>query len=142
MNHCCRGRLCQTAHTECDQSAVYGKNRAVISADPLTHQDTDHVGAVEVDSDGLFKSATLYLSEIENRYLTGEKRRKVIFGLYKLPMVKTDNKRVLLKDGQLLNFNGIKVECILVPGHTWGHMVYLIDDEYLFTGDTTQRPRR
>ena len=42
----------------------------------------------------------------------------------------------LLKDGQLLNFNGIKVECILVPGHTWGHMVYLIDDEYLFTGDT------
>jgi len=23
-----------------------------------------------------------------------------------------------------------------VPGHTWGHMVYLIDDEYLFTGDT------
>lgn len=95
----------------------------------ITHQDTDHVGAVEVDSDGLFKSATLYLSEIENQYLTGEKRRKVIFGLYKLPMVKTDNKRVLLKDGQLLNFNGIKVECILVPGHTWGHMVYLIDDE-------------
>ena len=67
----------------------------------ITHQDTDHVGAVEVDSDGLFKSATLYLSEIENRYLTGEKRRKVIFGLYKLPMVKTDNKRVLrvLKKG-------------------------------------------
>ena len=23
-----------------------------------------------------------------------------------------------------------------MPGHTWGHMVYLIDDEYLFTGDT------
>ena len=29
-----------------------------------------------------------------------------------------------------------QVECILVPGHTWGHLVYLIDDEYLFTGDT------
>ena len=25
---------------------------------------------------------------------------------------------------------------ILVPGHTWGHLVYLIDDAYLFTGDT------
>ena len=23
-----------------------------------------------------------------------------------------------------------------MPGHTWGHMVYLIDDKYLFTGDT------
>ena len=100
------------------------------------HQDTDHVGAVETDSDGLFQNAKLYLSEIENRYLTGEKRRKVIFGLYKLPMVKTDNERILLKDGQTLDFNGIKVECILCPGHTWGHMVYLIDEEYLFTGDT------
>ena len=102
----------------------------------ITHQDTDHVGAVEADSDGLFRNATLYLSEIENRYLTGEKRRKVIFGLYKLPMVKSDNRRVLLQDGQTLNIGGIRVECILVPGHTWGHMVYLIDDQYLFTGDT------
>lgn len=102
----------------------------------ITHQDTDHVGAVETDSDGLFRNATLYLSEIENRYLTGEKRRKVIFGLYKLPMVKSDNRRVLLQDGQILNIGSIRVECILVPGHTWGHMVYLIDNEYLFTGDT------
>ena len=102
----------------------------------ITHQDTDHVGAVETDSDGLFQNATLYLSEIENKYLTGEVRRKVIFGLYKLPMVKSENKRFLLQDGQLLDINGIKVECILCPGHTWGHMVYLIDDEYLFTGDT------
>jgi len=102
----------------------------------ITHQDTDHVGAVETDSDGLFSQATLYIGEEENRYLTGEKRRKVIYGLYKLPMVRTDNKRVLLKDGQILNIEGIKVECFLVPGHTWGHMVYLIDDEYLFTGDT------
>ena len=102
----------------------------------VTHQDTDHVGAVETDSDLLFKDAALYLSEIENRYLIGEVRRKVIFGLYKLPMVKTDNKRVLLKDGQTFYLDGIKIEALLVPGHTWGHMVYLIDDAYLFTGDT------
>ena len=102
----------------------------------ITHQDTDHVGALEPDSDRLFRNATVYLSEIENRYLTGEKRRKVIHGLYKLPMVRMDNERRLLKDGQVLDIEGIKVECILVPGHTWGHMVYLIDDAYLFTGDT------
>lgn len=102
----------------------------------LTHQDTDHVGAVETDSDRLFSHATLYLSEIENRYLTGEVRRKVMFGFYKLPMVKSDNERVLLQDGQILDFDGIRVESILVPGHTWGHMVYLVDDKYLFTGDT------
>ncbi|MBR4656438.1 MAG: MBL fold metallo-hydrolase [Oscillospiraceae bacterium] len=102
----------------------------------ITHQDTDHVGALERDSELLFRDATVYLSEIENRYLTGEVRRKVFHGFYRLPMVKTDNKRVLLQDGQILNIDGIKIECLLVPGHTWGHMVYLINDEYLFTGDT------
>lgn len=101
----------------------------------ITHQDTDHVGALETDSDLLFKDSTVYLSEVENRYLTGEVRRRVYYG-YKLPMVHMDNPRVLLQDGQVLDIDGIKIECLLVPGHTWGHMVYLIDDEYLFTGDT------
>ena len=45
----------------------------------ITHQDTDHVGAVEADSPGLFRNAKLYIGEIENRYLTGEVRRKVAY---------------------------------------------------------------
>ena len=102
----------------------------------ITHQDTDHMGALERDSELLFQDAVIYLSDIENRYLTGEVRRKVFYGLYKLPLVKTDNEKILLQDGQILDIDGIKIESILVPGHTWGHMVYLIDDEYLFTGDT------
>lgn len=102
----------------------------------ITHQDTDHVGALERDSELLFRDATVYIGEIENRYLTGEVRRKVFHGVYKLPMVKMDNQKTLLKDGQVLYIGDIKIECILVPGHTWGHMVYLVDDTYLFTGDT------
>ena len=102
----------------------------------ITHQDTDHVGAVEADSPGLFRNAKLYIGEIENRYLTGEARRKVIYHLYKLPQVTINNKKVLLQDGEVINIDGIKIECFLVPGHTWGHMVYLVDDRYLFTGDT------
>ncbi|WP_343252646.1 MBL fold metallo-hydrolase [Ligaoa zhengdingensis] len=102
----------------------------------ITHQDTDHVGAVEADSPGLFRNAKLYVGEIENRYLTGQVRRKVIYHLYKLPQVTIPNKKVLLRDGQIFHINDIKIECFLVPGHTWGHMVYLIDDQYLFTGDT------
>ena len=47
-----------------------------------------------------------------------------------------ENKKVLLRDGEVFQIGDIKIECLLVPGHTWGHMVYLIDDEYLFTGDT------
>ncbi len=101
----------------------------------ITHQDTDHVGALERDSDLLFRDATVYIGEIENAYLTGEKHRKVIHGLYRLPQVRMDNERRLLQDGQVLDIEGIRVECILVPGHTWGHMVYLVDDTYLFSGD-------
>lgn len=102
----------------------------------ITHQDTDHVGAVETDSPGLFSHATLYIGEVENRYLTGDVRRKVCYHLYKLPMVTINNRKVLLKDGQVFTIGDIKIECFLVPGHTWGHLVYLIDDHYLFTGDT------
>ena len=102
----------------------------------ITHQDTDHVGAVEADSPGLFKDATLYVGEVEDRYLTGQVRRKVIYHLYKLPQVTICSEKVLLRDGQVFYIDDIKVECFLVPGHTWGHMVYLIDDKYLFTGDT------
>ena len=102
----------------------------------ITHQDTDHVGAVEADGLGLFKKAKLYIGEIENRYLTGEVRRRVMHSLYKLPQVTINNKKQLLKDGETFKIGNIKIHAFLVPGHTWGHMVYLIDDKYLFTGDT------
>ena len=102
----------------------------------ITHQDTDHVGAVEADSPGLFQGARLYIGEIENRYLTGEVRRRVIYHLYKLPQVTVCQEKRLLKDGETLCIGDIQIQCFLVPGHTWGHMVYLIDDKYLFTGDT------
>lgn len=102
----------------------------------ITHQDTDHVGAVEADGLGLFKKAKLYIGEIENRYLTGEVRRRVMHRLYKLPQVTINNKKQLLKDGETFKIGNIKIHAFLVPSHTWGHMVYLIDDKYLFTGDT------
>ena len=102
----------------------------------ITHQDTDHVGAVEADSPGLFQNAKLYIGEIENRYLTGEAHRKVLYHLYQLPQVTICNEKQLLHDGEVFDIDGIKIECFLVPGHTWGHMVYLVDGKYLFTGDT------
>lgn len=102
----------------------------------LTHLDTDHVGAVEKDSEGIFKSAKLYIGETESKYLTGELRRRVLFKLYKLPKVDIENEIELLQDGDIFYIGDIKVEAILVPGHTLGHLVYLIDDVYLFTGDT------
>lgn len=102
----------------------------------VTHQDTDHIGAIEKGSDELFSNATIYIGKVENEYLEGHKHRKVFWGLTTLPQVVIDNQKVLIEDGQVFYIGNIKVEAILVPGHTWGHIVYLIDDSYLFTGDT------
>ena len=102
----------------------------------ITHQDTDHVGAIEVDGQGLFKKAKIYVGRVENDYLEGRVRRKVYWGLYKLPQVHIENDKTLIEDGEIFYIHDIKIEAFLVPGHTWGHLVYLIDDAYLFTGDT------
>ncbi|MDO5142199.1 MAG: MBL fold metallo-hydrolase [Eubacteriales bacterium] len=121
---------------EFDKGSPLGVDPAQIRHIFITHQDTDHVGAVEADSDGLFRDAMLYIGEVENRYLTAEKRRRVYFGAYKLPQVTIKNQKTLLTDGQIVTVGDIRIECILVPGHSWGHLVYLIDEQYLFTGDT------
>ena len=102
----------------------------------VTHQDTDHVGAIEQSSDELFRDATIYIGNIENEYLEGRKHRKVFWGLTTLPQVIIDNPKILIEDGQIFYIGNIKIEAFLVPGHTWGHLVYLVDDCYLFTGDT------
>ena len=73
----------------------------------------------------LFRNATVYISEIENVYLTGDTRRKVFHSLYKLPMVKMEDKKVLLRDGEIFQIGDIKIECLLVPGHTFAHRAEL-----------------
>ena len=81
----------------------------------ITHQDTDHIGAVESDSQGLFKNAMLYIGKIENQYLIGKVRRKVMWHMYKLPQVTIHNKKTLLDDNEVFYINDIKIECFLVP---------------------------
>lgn len=39
----------------------------------ITHQDTDHVGGIEIDSDNLFKESKIYIGKVENEYLEGRK---------------------------------------------------------------------
>ena len=65
------------------------------------------MGAVEADSPGLFQNAKLYIGEIENRYLTGEAHRKVLYHLYQLPQVTICNEKRLLHDGEVFDIDGI-----------------------------------
>jgi glyoxylase-like metal-dependent hydrolase (beta-lactamase superfamily II) len=91
----------------------------------LTHTDIDHIGALN-----LFDNATIYLSEDEEQMIDGRTPR--FMNSYNT----LDDNYELIEDGQVLELLGLKVEGVLTPGHTPGSMSFIIDDKYLFVGDT------
>jgi len=91
----------------------------------LTHTDADHTASIS-----LFKNAKTYFSLQEEKLLTGEKSRFLFFGN------KIDAKEyILIKDQAIFTIGKTKVKGILMQGHTFGSMCYLINDKFLFTGD-------
>lgn len=96
-----------------------------ISAVFLTHTHNDHTAAIK-----LFKNAKIYLSKDEEQMITGKNFNAII------SKNKFDRSYNLLDDNQILEVSGIKIECISTPGHTPGSMSYIINNKYLFTGDT------
>jgi glyoxylase-like metal-dependent hydrolase (beta-lactamase superfamily II) len=96
-----------------------------VTAILLTHTDGDHVGALS-----LFKKAKLYMSKEEEQMINGQKSKFRCFGN---SISRTDY--TLLEDREIIQIGNLKIEGILVPGHTSGMMAYLVNDKYLFTGD-------
>lgn len=43
---------------------------------------------------------------------------------------------IILSDNEEFTFDGVKIKCILTPGHTNGGACYLVNDSVLFSGDT------
>lgn len=101
----------------------------------LTHADPDHAGGLDTGQKNHFGSARVYLGEIEENYLKNTYYRKKVgpFGLKNSVTIRRGYR--LLKDEAVVRIGGIKVHAYLVPGHTRGHLCYLIDDSMLFTGD-------
>jgi hydroxyacylglutathione hydrolase len=91
----------------------------------LTHSDADHTGALS-----LFTKANVYLTKQEEPLVTGKKARS--FPFYNRITVPYH----LLNNGQVLNVGGRSVKVILVPGHTPGSAVCVVDGKYLFAGDS------
>jgi glyoxylase-like metal-dependent hydrolase (beta-lactamase superfamily II) len=91
----------------------------------LTHTDADHVGAL-----GLFDKANLYMSKEEVLMINGTKSKFLWIGN---SISRTDY--TLLEDREIVWTGNLKIEGILVPGHTSGMMAYLVNDKYLFSGD-------
>lgn len=92
----------------------------------LTHTDYDHVGGINV-----FSQAKLYLSKDEEEMITYKKPR----------MLFVFNKRIkreykLLVNNEVITVGNSSVKAISTPGHTIGSMSYILNDRYIFTGDT------
>lgn len=118
------------------ECAKIGQQPQKVKALFLTHADPDHAGGLDVHQKNHFENAQIYLGKVEENYLTNTYHRKKIgpFGMKNSVSVKSGYK--LLADGQTTMIDDIKIQAFLVPGHTLGHMAYLIDDELLFTGDS------
>ncbi len=92
----------------------------------LTHTDSDHTGSIR-----LFENARVFISDAEEQMIDGTTVRNMLIFKNKL-----DYDYDLLRDGQEIQLAGLKIRCVLTPGHTPGSMSYIINDKYLFTGDT------
>jgi len=95
----------------------------------LSHSDRDHVASLD-----LFSNAKIYIGEEEILLLEGKIiRRDDRYN--SLPDGVGIERIAVVNDGQEFDFDGVKIKCISAPGHTPGSMLYLIDNNFLITGD-------
>lgn len=95
-----------------------------VSAVFITHSDYDHIASVN-----LFPNAQIYISKEEEKMIDGSTFRLLI----SKNKFKADYKT--LENNGIIKVENTTIEGILVPGHTYGLMCYLINGKYLFTGD-------
>lgn len=92
----------------------------------LTHTDGDHIAAL-----GLLEKAKVYISKEEEQMINGKTPRFLSLIKNSLP-----GKYEMLADNQTIEISGVTIKGILTPGHTPGAMCYLVNGQYLFTGDS------
>lgn len=95
----------------------------------------DHAGGIDVKGNNIFPNAQIYLGKDEEQYLLKTKYRMKKLGVKLKNCVEISKGYKLINDGEVFNINDIKVEGILIPGHTLGHMCYWVDEKILITGD-------
>jgi glyoxylase-like metal-dependent hydrolase (beta-lactamase superfamily II) len=92
----------------------------------LTHSDRDHVGGL-----GAFPGAQVYLPKDEIAMV--DKTTARFFGfIYNKPLVVSYQ---TLEDDQSVMIGETSIRCVATPGHTAGHMSFVVNDSILIAGD-------
>jgi glyoxylase-like metal-dependent hydrolase (beta-lactamase superfamily II) len=91
----------------------------------LTHADGDHTGSI-----GLFIHPKIYMHKDEEQMINGQTAKmgpfktKWKYGPY-----------LLFNSNDTLAIDGFKIRIIHTPGHTPGSVCFIINNDYLLTGD-------
>ena len=101
----------------------------------ITHADVDHCGGIDSTGTNIFPNAQVYLGSGEEAYLNGSIYRIKKFGIKIKNCVQLDKGYKKLEDREIVTTGTIKVQAFHIPGHTIGHMCYIVDDFILFSGD-------
>lgn len=100
----------------------------------LTHGHYDHF----VNLDNIINEYNIkcYLSEFEVEKLYSPKLNySIVFNTFYSTKLEEENFEKL-QDKQEFSVGHFDIKAYLTPGHTNGCMCYLVNDEFLFTGDT------
>ena len=101
--------------------AALGLNLRDVTAVFLTHLHWDHAGGAR-----LFPNAKVYV---------GDREASSVFAARSLPRL------IRVRDEETVLAGGLAVRVVDTPGHTSGSVSYLLDDRFLFVGDTLRLRR-
>jgi hydroxyacylglutathione hydrolase len=104
-----------------------------VSALFLTHEHADHcIGLLESASLGSFN---IYCTQYCGENLSNPRRNYSIY-TSEIPNLDRVFEFEELSDGHKLLINGVTIEVLFTPGHSPGCACYMVNDTYVFTGDT------
>ncbi|MBR6418155.1 MAG: MBL fold metallo-hydrolase [Bacteroidales bacterium] len=108
-------------------------NNSVVRGVFLTHTHFDHLYGINLLYDK-FQDLEVYVSEAGIGALYSAKKN--LSKYHESPLEYKGSKVIPLHDGQAVClYTGVRLLAISVPGHTTDSMAFLVDDQYLFTGD-------
>ena len=101
----------------------------------MTHGHLDHTFSITALADGYGIPA--YIHSEDRRFIadpSGIHDAQFRQTISAMSFAEPQDTRTL-RDGELLNLVGISIKAIHAPGHTRGSLMFLLNDEYLLSGD-------
>ena len=105
-------------------------NQYNIKAILLTHGHMDHIDGIKH-----FLNVAIYIYKDEQVFLSSPDLSLYRYFNKHMPFNASDLSIHTLEEGTI-NLLGFNIEVIATPGHTKGSVCYLVDNKYLFSGDT------